>query len=86
MKESELNPHNYKEGRFKYPLNHSDCGRTTYFYKTKPHLGEIPVFEHVQRISKDQPTPQLMGNVSCPYCKYTHSTRDLIVDEAQEMD
>ncbi len=86
MTDQELNPHNYKEGRFRYPLNHRNCGRTIYFYKTKPHVGEIPVFEHTQRISKEQPVPEHMGSVSCPYCGEGIGMMHMTVDEAQEME
>ena len=85
-KDKELNPHNYKEGRFKYPLNHRQCRKTIYFYKTKPCIGEIPIFENVQRISKEQPVPKHMGSVSCHYCSEEISMMDIIVDEAQEME
>lgn len=84
-KDKELNPHNYSEGRFKYPLNHRECGRTTYFYKKKPVFGEIPAFEYLQRVSLDQPVVQMWGGVSCPYCQKPHCINDLVIDEAQEM-
>jgi hypothetical protein len=84
-KDKELNPHNYNEGRFKYPLNHRACGRTVYFYKTKPHIGEFPAFEKAQRISLKQPTPMAMGNISCPYCELGSCSMDLTVNEAREM-
>ena len=83
--DKELNPHNYSEGRFKYPINHKDCGRTIYFYKNKPRFGDIPVFEYIQRISLDQPIPESGGGASCPYCDNINlGPGDMTINEAQE--
>lgn len=86
MSDAKLNPHNYKEGRFKYPINHKDCERTIYFYKHKPSYDEIPAFEWIQRISFDQPVPELGGVVYCPHCRISTITQCLTIDEALEMD
>ena len=85
--DKELNPHNYSEGRFKYPINHRGCNRTIYFYKNKPRYGDIPAFEWVQRISKDQPVPKRGGGTYCHHCRVPLGPYgELTIDEAQEME
>jgi hypothetical protein len=86
MSDSELNPHNHKEGRYKYPINHKGCERTIYFYKHKLNFGDIPCFEYTQRISLEQPIPEVGANAFCPHCKESVIPYGgLTIDEAREM-